>query len=418
MAEQQQPMEQGQEGPGGLQQQGPQGAPGAGIIQPPQQVQAEQVGGEGGNQRADNPLPRGTDAQMRDGKHSVRSCPKYDRKVPWRQFVYEFKSWVETFDIEQCGDEFIKNTLVWAMKGQAQDMISCHRRGTETFRKNVTWLSYARAIESIFAPPAESQLAKQEFKAYRQRQTEDISSYLSTKRALHDVAYPNKNGNFDNLLDAVIEGIYNKEVKLQLLRSNPKDIDEMESNAVRIVANERNAFEQGFSRCETKDGLYHTTMIGVRHAQEEPMDISVLKDEIRTLKESINAVHGKPVDKSKISCYFCGKKGHWKSECRSLAAQRGGVRGRGGFSARNQNQRGGSSGGKFPFDCHHCGKNGHKKADCYKWKQEQQGSGGQRGRGGQFGSRKVREMDNQDQQEDGPSGYSRFLEPVGETEQN
>ena len=111
-----------------------------------------------------------------------------------------------------------------------------------------------------------------------------------------------------------------------------------------------------------------------------------------------------------------------KSECRSLAAQRGGFRGRGGYSGRNTNQRGGHSGGKFPFDCHHCGKAGHKKSECYKWKQEQQ-KGGQRGqhgqqRGGQFGQRRVRDMDNQDQSEESASGYSRFLGGTGETEEN
>ena len=387
---------------------------------PPLDPQVAQVGGD---PRVDNvAVARGTDQQMRNGQHMVKLCPKYDRKIPWPQFVYEFKSWVETFEIYHCGDAFIKNTLVWAMRGQAQDMINLHRQGTPTFINHVTWRDYAVAIESIFAPRAESQLAKQEFKAYRQRQTEDISSYLSTKRALHEVAYPRGEGNFDNLLEEVIKGIYNREVKLQLLRSNPQNPEQMEINAVQIVANERAAYESGYSRSETKDGLYHTTMMGRREMQEDPtpMDVNALKEEIRTLQESINTV--KPMDKSKITCYHCNKKGHMKSECRSLAAQRGGFRGRGGYSGRNTNQRGGHSGGKFPFDCHHCGKAGHKKSECYKWKQEQQ-KGGQRGqhgqqRGGQFGQRRVRDMDNQDQSEESASGYSRFLGGTGETEEN
>ena len=98
------------------------------------------------------------------------------------------------------------------MRGQVQDMINLHRQ--RTFENHLTWRDYAVAIEGIFAPPAESQLAKQEFKAYNQTPTEDISSYLSTKRALFEVAYPHNNGNFDSLLDEVIKGICNREVKL------------------------------------------------------------------------------------------------------------------------------------------------------------------------------------------------------------
>ena len=350
-------------------------------------------------------IPRGTDQQMRMGQNLVKLCPRYDRKVPWRQFVFEFSSWIETFDITACGDNFIKNTLVWAMKGQAQDMVHPHRQGSPTFIQNVTWREYAVAIERIFAPPAESQLAKSEFKAYKQRQTEDVSSYLSTKRALHEVAYPRNSGCFDNLLDEVINGLYNREVKLELRRTNPKNAEEMEMQLVQIVANERAAYENGYSRSETKDGLYHTTMMNKREPQEEAEGMAALKNEIKSLKETIEAVQ----DKSKISCYKCGKKGHMQSECRSGGA-RGGFRprGRGNF-----NQRGGLSGGRFPYDCHHCGKNGHKKADCFTWKKEQANKGQQ---GGQAGSR-VRDMEDTGETTETAS-YSRFLGPVGETEEN
>ena len=363
-------------------------------------------------------VPRGNDQQMRSGQNMVKLCPKYDRKIPWRQFVYEFRSWVETFEIYNCGDEFIKNTLVWAMRGQAQDMINLHRQGTGTFANNLTWRDYAVAIEGIFAPPAESQLAKQEFKAYNQRPTEDISSYLSTKRALFEVAYPHNNGNFDSLLDEVIKGICNREVKLELLRSNPRTPEEMERNAVQIVANERAAYENGYSRCESKDGLYHTTMMGRRENQEEKMEVNNMKNEIQKMQESIDAVNGKPMDKSKVTCYGCGKQGHMRNECRS-APQRGGFRGRGNYQRGGQSSRGGSSGGKFPYDCHHCGKSGHRKTDCFKWKKEQQGNG-QRGgtRGWQRGGGKVRDMENQEKPEENASGYSRFLGPTGEQEQN
>ena len=118
-------------------------------------------------------------------------------------------------------ETFLKNALIGAMKGQAMDMANLHRRGSTTYANARTWRDYVVALEKIFAPPAESQLAKEEFKNYKQKPMEDVSSYLATKRALWEVAYyqdGRATGNFDNYLDEVILGLCNKEVKLQLRR--------------------------------------------------------------------------------------------------------------------------------------------------------------------------------------------------------
>ena len=61
--------------------------------------------------------------------------------------------------------------------------------------------------------------------------------------------------------------------------------------------------------------------------------------------------------------------------------------------------------GKFPFDCHYCKKKGHKKSDCFKFKKDKQAG-------------KIKEMDEDKQEDDNSSGYSRFLGQTGETETN
>ena len=98
------------------------------------------------------PAPRGNDNQLLRCQKLMSQCPKYNRTTPWRQFVFEFKSWIEAFNIIEAGDEFIKNAIVWAMRGQAQDMINLHREGTPTYTNNVTWRDYATAIERILHP--------------------------------------------------------------------------------------------------------------------------------------------------------------------------------------------------------------------------------------------------------------------------
>ena len=57
----------------------------------------------------------------------------------------EFYSWVECFSLYLVGDDFIKDAMVWSMRGQAMDMIHPHRSGSATYMNNVTWRAYAIA---------------------------------------------------------------------------------------------------------------------------------------------------------------------------------------------------------------------------------------------------------------------------------
>ena len=74
-----------------------------------------------------------------------------------------------------------------------------------------------------------------------------------------------------------------------------------------MVAAESGAFEHGYSKSESKDGLWHTTVLDdPKHAKrtdEEPMDISAKQSVISSMEEELLAVSdGKKLDKSKIRC--------------------------------------------------------------------------------------------------------------------
>ena len=371
--------------------------------------QVEPVYPLGQNPRFDDvPAPRGNAFQQQRGQKVMNHCPKYARKRPWRQYVCEFHSWVECFSLYLVGDDFIKDAMVWSMRGQAMDMIHPHRSGSATYMNNVTWRAFARAIEHIFAPRAESQLAKQEFKTYKQGQTEDISSYLATKRALFDVAYT-RNGPFDTLLDEVISGIINNEVKRELRMRNPQNADEMSMHAVQIVANVRAAYENGYGLSESKAGLYHTTMLGIRENQEEPIDVNAMRRKMRQMEEQINEMN------TGVKCYNCNRMGHVAKDCKMPYRSRGGRGGAGRGGPGRGGKRGGGtpSGGRFPFPCHYCKKPGHKIADCFKKKKDEKD-------GKKSGGGRTQQMDQEDVEEGGvgQDGYHRFLDPAGEQELN
>ena len=89
--------------------------------------------------------------------------------------------------------------------------------------------------------------------AYRQAPREDVSAYLSTNFALYDAAYGVNQGDFDTLLNSIIDGLYNREIKYQLGREYPRTCEEVKQTLIKIIAAERRAFDHEYGRSETKD---------------------------------------------------------------------------------------------------------------------------------------------------------------------
>jgi len=91
-----------------------------------------------------NQQQQGNDVEIARCQKMLCSVPRFARASPWRTFVFEFQSWIRAFNIERAGDAFIKNALIYSMRGPALEMIACHGEGSPTYLNNVTWREYRR----------------------------------------------------------------------------------------------------------------------------------------------------------------------------------------------------------------------------------------------------------------------------------
>ena len=210
----------------------------------------------------------------------------------------------------------MKAALLSALKGPAFERAQPYDTESVAWRANPSIGEYLALLESIFQPPQESLLAKQEFISRVQGRAENVVSYLSAKYALYDLANPHKplrrevrdNQDFwieserdeATLIQLSIKGLYNVSVKQSVLQANETTREGLRRAVIQATANERTAFADGYARSSNLDGLASvtTTFTEATSSMNEPEAME------------IDRIEGSAV------CFRCGKSGHIKANCR------------------------------------------------------------------------------------------------------
>ena len=109
---------------------------------------------------------------------------------------------------------------------------------TAAWRDAADLKAYVETLRGVFQPPEESEMSRTEFKIRKQGRKEDVSTYLSAKIALWQMAYADAERSFTTLMDKTIKGLENRVVKRQLRYAIVRNEEELRRTTVRLVAAE------------------------------------------------------------------------------------------------------------------------------------------------------------------------------------
>ena len=224
--------------------------------------------------------------------------PQFDATSPWRCFEDRFKLWMEMNLDDEITVEFRKRALLYAMKGSAADRARIYKEGSTQWNNAADMPTYLTAMRNIFMPSEESEIARAEFKALKQKKNEDIASYLTMKISLWENAFPEAERSFHTLLSEIISGVYNNVVKRIIRRANPVDQATLRTVAITAVANERESYRGGYGESTSLDGLACVSIPRQVDEEYEPMEVD-------------------RINKMEIQCYKCKKMGHISRYCPS-----------------------------------------------------------------------------------------------------
>ena len=288
----------------------------------------------------------------------------------------------------------MKIIIYSSIRGEPAELISTLGPPTPPFIAATTVADYWRALDLVFMPAAEMNLARLRFRNRMQGQTESVQFYSSAKRTLFSMAYPDATNHVE-LLAGFLEGLYDPEVARATARGAHTTLQESTNAALAGVAQERRLVHQG-KRKDTgglSQVLFEVDTSVFEHQQHGRVGTSSTRESPSTLAQE------EPMDMSQLGAMaYPGAQGHPLSGPEQ--GYDGGYEGQGGFEEVGNVQEDQQavdliyeypdialqmiSDGLSAFEglCYFCNKPGHIARNCFL-KSKTRGRGGRgRFRGG------------------------------------
>ena len=251
-----------------------------------------------------------------------KKAPTYDGQTNLQEYMVLFEMIAEL----NGWDDFSKAMeLATSLRGAAQGILSDMR---PELRTNYTYL--VAALTSRFEPTNQTELYRAQMKSRLRRKSESVQELAQDVKRLVRMAYPSASLELREQLsrDCFVDALNDKELEWTVYQGKPKTVDE----AVQLAL-EYEAFQKGKQR-------YSVPPRGLRMQHELENCVStcnqgdspsindlmgrLAKVEVRLNENKTNNNQPQPQPQQnqgpngrrKGKCNYCGKKGHWKFECR------------------------------------------------------------------------------------------------------
>ena len=101
--------------------------------------------------------------------------------------------------------------------------------------KRMTFDEYVRRANELFEPTSEAEIWKADFRQLVQKRGDSIQDYLQNKSTLYKRAYGSRIAAAEHLIEEAISGIFNPEVKKEVIRSMPRNYEELLAEGLRAT---------------------------------------------------------------------------------------------------------------------------------------------------------------------------------------
>ena len=101
--------------------------------------------------------------------------------------------------------------------------------------RRLTFAQYVARANELFEPVSECELWKSDFRQLTQRRNDSIQDYLQNKSSLYKRAYATRMSSAEHLIEEAVSGIYNSEVRKEVIRVGPRTYEELLAAALKAT---------------------------------------------------------------------------------------------------------------------------------------------------------------------------------------
>ena len=284
------------------------------------QPAGNQAGGYAGQQAGNPPRgqPYGVQARVTmDEVNFSKLAPKFHvGEGAWELYYDRFQNLAT---MHYVGNSHFKGVMYANLAGEAFALASPNYAPTKAPYNTMSASEYAKVLQKLFEPDAESEAMKLEFINRMQEPGEHPDRYYRDKVRMFQRAFAPQLRDWTYFYKEVINGLINQEMRYQLRGFrpvNPSDPVEFMNELTHWATVQRQRYMAGeVTQSDVLGAEAHSSGISYRNYGKPSTQIPKIKT------ESINAVqHGRAgrqhqPTKDSQRCWHCGDKDHYIAKC-------------------------------------------------------------------------------------------------------